>query len=67
MVVEKAVVGQNFGWGSVGGGLQWSVVLTTKLWLKGIYGPYVSQNIEFCHEVLGISPVDIRGGCAVDC
>jgi len=40
--------------------------LITKLWFKGIYGPYMSQNIGFCHEVLGISPVDIRGGCAVD-
>ena len=41
--------------------------LITKLGLKDIYGPYMSQNIGFCHEVLGISPVDIRGGCAVDC
>jgi len=36
--------------------------LITKLGLKDIYGPYMSQNIGFCHEVLGISPVDIRKG-----
>ena len=41
--------------------------LITKLWLNGIYRPYVCQNIGFCHEVLGMSPVDFWGAFAVDC